>query len=435
MKLKLLPVSIGALAIGIAACTGDYLEFDKFEAAYTPTVAAPIARLSISVDDVLKRWESDIIKFHDPAVDPGDADSAFFLTLVYKDTLEPLSYPSGAPVSPITVNLPQEDVLLRIFGNLDDGDFRFVNPSVRFTLDNQTDIPFLLAFRDGAGGDLFTSRVGPGNVPIETTKREIEIIDPTHPYDIVVNGETTFTLDNDNIRYVDDPNDDKPMSSVIEPVPKKLYYGLDVKPTITGTTTGGDVNVYADVILPLEGYGNITFYDTATYEFFEAGDTIDFVKFIELRLIIDNGIPMEASVSGTLYDSTTTPWTALMALPLYSHDMASGSSTLDPERMVVGPADPGVDPSWETTPTQEISDIILTKDETVTFTDHSLGGSQNSLTQVEAFARGNKMIINANIQTAGAEGGTVSKLYSHYSMDIILGVRASVGLDLNDVLN
>jgi len=45
------------------------------------------------------------------------------------------------------------------------------------------------------------------------------------------------------------------------------------------------------------------------------------------------------------------------------------------------------------------------------------------------------MIINANIQTAGAEGGTVSKLYSHYSMDIILGVRASVGLDLNDVLN
>lgn len=408
----------------VTACKKEYFNPDNFAGgSFKPSVAVPLADLSISVDDILKRWETNVLQEYDPSVSSG-TDSVFFLQLIYTDSLDPADlgqFGTGGVIAPIPVPLPTEKVNLRIFETFDNGDFRLTNPSVRFNITNTSEYAFDLEFRDGDNADLYTEKQVNGQA---VERRDLEITDADHPYTIPARvssstaGELSFTLNNDNIRYVADPNDLEPMSSVLEPTPKFLYYGVTLTPQSSGTNTGGVLNLTAEVLLPLEGYGNITYFDTLNYSFVNEEEASQ-LNFAELRLIVDNGMPLEAVISAIVVDSVN--FDTIMELPIYENGDPKSSG------MIVGAAAPGPAPDYRPAEANtELSDIALYN------VDPNTG---ERLDQIQKLAKGNKIILKAVVQTTDYSNQQTVKMYSDYRMRVRLGVRAQASLDAGELID
>lgn len=412
MKKRLI-YSTMALVLATSACKKEYFETKRFAGgSYGPTVAVPIAELEMQLSDLLKKYDNEINLVYDPNVDLSNGDSAFYLELIFTDTLEPLSldnFDTLNIIAPITISLPKEKVDLRVFGSLD-GDpsnfFRLTNPSVRFNFENTTDYPFEIEFRDGTDTNLYTENTETGE------KRFLEIVGGNNPYTVPANsGSSSLVLTNDNVQNISSGSG--ALTEVFEPTPKFLYYGIDITPLGSGTNTGGHVQVYADVVLPLEGYGNIVYNDTSTYEVedFEEEGT-DNIDFVELRLIVENGLPMEAKISATVYDTTSGPWEPVLDLPLFENGQK------DVEGIVVRGAKPSSSP-----PFRPVGSVTET-------TDVRIEGAD-----LDAFLSGQKVVITANFYTSGYDDEDVVKLYDDYSLKVQLGARAKAAANIGDFID
>lgn len=417
---------LGALVAGtIAACNMDYFRPDMAAGgSYKPTVAVPLAKVQVSVGQLLSQYESNIILTED-----GDRS---FLTLIYRDTLEALNlsdYAVAGVVPPeLTIPMPSDRVDLRIFGDFEDGMFRLTNPRVMFEVFNTTSIPYELEFRDGDGNDFFTERKDGSN------QRFLEITDVNHPYFITANDSTDFEFSNSNLIYTDDPTDTTALTQVMEPTPKYLNYGVDI--TTKGTTNdlSGELEVVGSVFLPLQGYGNIRHQDTTAYEFIE-NEQVDDLNFVELRFIINNGIPLQGKINEAfIVDTTRTPWTKIMSLPLYDEN-GNISSILIPA------AEPGSQANgWKSTPVELLTDVILSRENMVQPVDMETGEDVGGkLNQIQALAMGNKVVLDIQVTSQGFDeddhfNSNEVKIYSDQEMIIELGVKAQASIELGDYI-
>jgi hypothetical protein len=427
MKQLLRGAAIAAVAIGsFTACNMDYFQTDNFAGgSYRPTFAVPIANINITVGQLLKQFENNIVLTEDPS-----DTSRSFLTLIFSDTLKAITmdqFGSGATIpAGAEVQLPKEKVDLRIFGNIKDGAFTLTDPSVTFELDNSTSTGYTVEFRDGVDTNFYTYNVN-------TSKSKfLEVTDANHPFPVDANSKGSFSLDNNNLQNVDvkgEPLPGKAMTDVMEPTPKYLYYGINLKTTESTSSLGGEVGVIANVFLPLQGYGNVTRRDTFKYEFLDT-DTISEVQvnFVELRVIINNGLPLEGKLSNAIVvDTTTSPWTQLMEIELAGEDGNPTDGILIPAA-TDGTAD------FHYTSQERLSDIILSNFEMVqpvNFANQVPVG--NEISQVEAIARGNKIMIDVQIITGN--NPEEIKMYSDQSMNIRLALRAQANLDLGAILS
>ena len=426
MKQLLRGAAIAAVAIGsFTACNMDYFKTDNFAGgSYRPTFAVPIANINITVEQLLGQYENNLVLIGEAP----DTGSRSFLTMIFTDTLDPITMgqfgagvaiPAGSKLS-----LPEERADLRIFGNISNGTFTLTNPSVIFTLTNTTKTGYSLEFRDGLNNSFYTQNVNTG-IPYY-----LEIKDePRHPYQIGKTGLDTFSLSNRNLEYPDFPGV-KAMTKVMEPTPKHLYYGIDLTTTETTTDLSGEVGIVASVFLPMRGYGNIVRRDTFEYEFLDT-DTISEVQvnFVELRFIINNGLPLEGTISGAIVvDTTTTPWTQLMEIELNDENGDATDGIFIPGAKAIPTEE------FKYTSEERLSDIVLSNFEMVQPVNLAnqvpIG---DEISEVEAIGRGNKIMLSVVIKTA--DNPEEIKMYSDQSMNIRLALRAQANMDLGTVLS
>jgi hypothetical protein len=433
MKNPLRGAIIASIALGsLGACNLDYFDVDKFAGgSYRPTLAVPLVEVNLTVADILKSYENNILLSPDQ-----DDTSRKFLTLVFSDTLDPISLNSYALAGIVpqgtTIPLPIEKVDLRIFGNLQDGSFTLTDPSVIFNLDNSTAATFDLEFRDGLNGEFYTQKVN------DVQKNYLEVTDALHPYPISANDLYDFTLNNDNLLYPNSPTE-LAMTRVINPTPKFLYYGVDLTTTNTTTNLDGKVGVVASVFLPLKGYANTGRKDTIAYEFISTDTGGAELNFAEIRLIITNGLPISGEIfSAEIIDTTTTPWTKMMNLQLNEED-----GTINTAGILIDGATGGSEANnWEYTPTEKLNDIILTNSKEVIDLVQPVEYGTNTpvglpMSKIEALGEGNKIVLEFNLKTSkiNADPKTVVKMYSAQTMNIKVGVRVQASLDLGAVTN
>lgn len=421
---------------GLGACNLDYFDGDKFAGgSYRPTVAVPLVNVNITVADLLKSYDNNIVLTEEPS-DTGDRS---FLTLIFSDTLDPISLDAyavgGAVPAGVTIPLPIEKVDLRIFGNFtgdSEAKFYLTNPSVTFDIDNTTAASYELEFRDGLNSDFYTQKVN------SSEKNYLEIIDPDHPYPIAASDVYSFTFNNDNLQYPDSPSEPA-MTRVIEPTPKFLYYGANLTTTNTTTDLSGDVGVVANVFLPLEGYAWATRTDTSKYEFITTDTGGVELNFAEIRLAISNGLPLSGTIESIqIIDTTQTPWIKMMDL-----DLSFVESNLDPGVSTDGLLIPGAEGGnqnndWVYTPKEIVNDIIITNStepadmvQPVIYGTNTLYGEPMS--QIEALGQGNKVMLSIDLKTS--EYNNDVKLYTDQSMNIKVGIRAQANANLGSALN
>jgi hypothetical protein len=418
MKRFLKNVGLGFLLFATAySCNLDY---------FNPTTfAVPIANLKLTVGDILKRFDNNIVL--------TDEGSRSFLTLIFTDTLEPIELDQFAQVGVVPQGTPipiaNEKVDLKLFGTFDNGSFQLTNPRVDFTIINTTKSSFELEFIDGNGGEFYTEKKD------GTNKRALEISsNAAHPYPIPMETTYKFSLDNSNVIYVDDPSGTLggAMTQVMEPTPKFLNYSVNLTTTNTNTLsqTGGNgsVQVLAGVFLPLEGFGDISYLDTANYEFIDTGQ-VDDLEYMEIRLIMNNGIPLECGlVQAVIIDTNTTPWTRMLELPLLNSDDSKSDGIVVPAATQ--------DANWKTTAIEKLTDIVLTKDELVQPTNNNNTNIAvgPEISQIEAVAKGNKLIIEVAIKTTGRDEQTSVKMYNDQFLKIRMGIKAQAGLELGEYI-
>lgn len=376
---------------------------------FRPTYAFPILDARLSIGDVVGARPNEVLQEYE--FGSGD-DSTFFLKLVYTDTLEPIQLlqfqnTNGTYDQPISIELPERNMFLRMLGATDNGSFQFSNPEVEFEFDNYTNMDYELAF-----DTIYTLNVN-------TNQRYYfnlqDGVIPVAAGDPTTGGITQYRITNDNT----DPTG--ALTVVFEPTPKYLYY-QPVLTSLGGTGISGDrVDIYAKVVLPFEGKGNVTYTDTVPYSFEEDLLTA-ILDFAFLRLSFTNGIPMEVKLSGQIVD--TTDFSVVADLPLYE---ATTGDFRDND--VIIPAAVQDDLSPTSNPTTEAqsqtTDIRIYRDNPITGED-----------DIANFAEGNAFILNLEFNTAGFEDGDFVKIYSTQYLKLNMGVKTRINAEVDvDSLN
>ncbi|GAB4378210.1 MAG: hypothetical protein Kow0075_07830 [Salibacteraceae bacterium] len=437
----------GTLLCGLVlhSCVKDILNIETISTTSANKYAVPLADLKISVADILNVRDDGVVRIYDPNVALPHGDSAFFLQIEFSDTITPVrmsDFPSAGGVVPAGANysVPKDRVDLKLFGNFENGYFRLTDPSVEFVVLNNTDFGFTLTFRDGTNNDLYTERKD------NTNTRYLRITDPDHPYSIPAkeaNGPSTysFNLNNSNVEYTAQPGSGDAMSQIMEPTPKYLYYGVNLRTTNFGTFTGSNdekIDVVATVKLPLEGYGRVAMNRHVPFSLTSlvAGDTnatqteqdsiidmvLETVKAVELRFNIENEIPLEAFIEAYAIDSNTQEY--YLRLPLYNDDRTT------PSNGIVIPAAESGNSSTNYRPlasTQKTTDAIIVNDKS-----NNVLYPDPNMTEMEALARANQILIQVALYSAEENGLGNSKpvrIYDDYKLHLKLGARLETAIN------
>jgi hypothetical protein len=412
-KSRLLRVAsaLSITAVVAVACNTEYFELNKISSdSFSPTFAVPIADMDITIGQLVNRYAKDLENVYDPNYSSG-SDSVFFLQIEYNDTLESIAGPSqdipaGFPADPIVFDL--DSVELNLFGELGGNDafFRLLNPSIKFTYLNSIDKAFELEF-----DTLYTKKIS------NNQTYPFRVIESLSPFPIAKPAtagaveESALELNNQTTAsYNGSAN---PMTNVIEPTPKFIYYGSTLTPVGTDAMkAGGEMKLISTVLLPLEGFGSLNFVDTTS---FEPVDTtyIAAVDEVLVRMLFTNGLPMDAEISVSIYDSTT--WTKVYELPVYDENGLEKPNGAFVEAAETGTASNDYRPGE---PTRFFSDIRMSADE------------------FRQVMKGNAMIINADIFTTGFDRTSADhvnsktiKMYTDYTIRVQLGLKTRLNID------
>lgn len=394
-----------------AACNTEYFELNKISSdSLTPTYAVPIADMDINVKQLVRRYAEDIDNIYDPNYSSG-SDSVFFLQIQYNDTIDAIPGPSqdipaGTPLPPIV--FPLDSIELNLFGELGGNDafFRLVDPSIQFTYINSIDKAFELEF-----DTMYTKKI------TNNSTYPFKVVDALSPFPIPkpegseTSTESALLLNNENTEsYNGSAN---PMTNVIEPTPKFIYYASTLTPVGSDATkAGGEMNLVSTVLLPLEGYGALNFKDTSS---FNPVDTtyLDAVDEVMVRFLFTNGLPLHAEVNVSIYDSTN--WTKVFDLPIYDEN---GDPKLNGTFVEAAEAGTAANDYRPGEPTRFFSDVIMNSDE------------------FRQVMKGNTMVVNADIFTTDFDrtssdhvNSQTIKFYTDYTIRVQLALKTRLNID------
>lgn len=403
-------VALLVLASISFACNKEYFEIKKITSdSINPTFAVPIADMDITIEQIVKRYADDLQNVYDPNYSNG-SDSVFFLQIEYIDTLAPLAGPSdaipaGSAFPPIPI--PLDSIELNLFGQLGGNDafFRLINPSVKFTFLNTIDKAFELTF-----DTLYTRRTSDNQI------YPFKVVDSSSPFQIDKGGTSSFTLSNDNTEsYNGDPN---PLTNVIEPTPKFVYYASTLNPVGTdATAAGGQIQVVSSVLLPLEGFASFAYNDTVPFSFTDTSQS-SIIDEVVLRMIFTNGLPLDAEIKVSIYD--TTQWNLIYELPVYDENG-------------------NVKPNGAFIEAAEVQDA--TKDYRPIAANRYFSDLKLTASEYKKAMAGNAMVINAKLFTTDFDrdnpdhlNSATVKMYTDYKIRVQMGLKARISGTPDDIL-
>ena len=293
-----------------------------------------------------------------------------------------------------------------IFRDLNNGVLHFVDPRVELTIFNSTGIPASVAFSSVYAPENAVAQEMGGsdidNFPI--------VASALMPGEVAIT-EHTFS----NLGTVPD------LTSILDEGPFKLVYTTALTTNPQGLQQNFLLDTSAlycdvDLVLPFYGYAdNFSLRDTLDLDIAdELGvgeeDVLSWedIKRVTIRLIADNGLPVD--VEGQVYfaDSLNTIIDSLF---------------VDHFEMIIqrGFVDFGLDPNDPnygkvTAPTWKITDIILTKEQVKYLIDH---GST-------------KVILNSRANTNESYNGEVVRFYPEYNLNLKLSAKVDTDIDLTE---
>lgn len=187
-------------------------------------------------------------------------------------------------INPETINFT-DSIAIRLFTNITDGTFSFTNPRITFDITNSFGIPIQLDFNE-----LKTINESSGQeYPLAGFNDQLTIPLPTT---MGQEASKTFELNKDNTTNMD---------QIVSSTPNYFFYDLDLNVNPSGAmaplhfiTRNSSLKLNAEVELPLEGFAyGFEFRDTLDFEVGEDFEDAEAINFVMLRLIIENGFPVD----------------------------------------------------------------------------------------------------------------------------------------------
>lgn len=278
---------------------------------------------------------------------------------------------------------PQKDTIeLTIFKNMNfGGNISLADPQVKLFLTNSYGVPVHASISkfDGVTSSGSTFPIIGANVP-----NPIPITSPT-PSQIGQSFTTKLVLDNTNSNF----------NAVLLNRPKYIIYDISTITNPNGkigpnfVLDSSKFNVDMEVELPL--YGKVSaleIQDTVDFEF----GGVDQLKSLMLRANITNGFPMDVGVQIFFTDST----------------YKTLDSLITPYKIIMPSAQ--VDNNGKVSvKTNQVTDIELSHD------------------KLEKLKNTRKLLIRGRLNTAN-NGNTDVKIYTDYTLDVKMGVKAKLGL-------
>ncbi len=308
------------------------------------------------------------------------------------------------------LDFPKDSVLMRVFGNFDGGTFTLTNPTVTFNVSNSFGVPFQCDFQE-----LFTENVNTGET------RDLLVNAETQTFNVDA-AETPGTTNVSSLEF-NNANTNGAMSDVIEPTPKFVIY--DIEGTSNpGSPTGNQnfitdesrIDVVADVLLPLEGFGELTLSDTLSYDEFLSPEEADRIESLLLRINVDNGFPLDGEMEayvGNFNETTGVLDTLFTLLGGDEPQMVLESGIVDPQTFKVSSS------------TAVTTDLELSRE--------ALNDEGETINQVKLLSEGNRIIITTRLTSTDYANRDVVKVYSDYMIGVRFGVKVGTALNADDL--
>jgi hypothetical protein len=272
-----------------------------------------------------------------------------------------------------------DSVLIRIFQNATEGVFELNNPKINFKMENSFGLPINLNL-----ANLRTINANNGQqLPLEGFD---PIIPVNFPNSIGESATTNFEMNSNNTTNI---------NAIIAPTPTYFYYELGVQTNPNGPT--GTLNflendskfvLTAEVDLPLDGLAHgFKISDTVDYSF----DNPDEIESVMLRLIADNGFPVQVGSQIIALDDNNN-----VVFTLF-----------DQAENLISPAPVDAD-GRVINSNKKISDVTLNE------------------AQVNLLGQVKKFIIAAEASTTEYQNGVYVKFFDTYKIDLKLAVQVQL---------
>ena len=371
---------------------------------WQPEIAIPLIHSRMSVEDILAPAEND--------KDNLGENSDGLMVLIYRDTLFSAlaqdfipGLPSGSILNgglaiggPHSVFLPIDslDLNLEVYNQVSGGSFYFENPRVSVIITNSAGIPIdmYLVIMDAwspTNGILPIELWGissPDSIKLDNT------IPPRYPANPGDTAVTVYTFDETNSNVKD----------FLQIAPKYIFYSVraivnpnaDTDPSFFVIDTS-QFSVEVEVQLPLHGTANfVTLGDTMPFELDINDPSGSDLTMLEATFMINtyNGFPADVNVQLLFLDTINNV--------IIDSLMPAGQA------LILAAAPVGPAPALRVTSIKhQLTEVFVDK------------------ARLDNIALAHKLIVRGQVSSNDG-GATVIKIYSDYTIEIKLGVRAKL---------
>ncbi len=280
------------------------------------------------------------------------------------------------------------NIELGFFDDFTDGDFEFENPQININISNSYGFPVEANITNFKG---YT----------ETDSVELTFLPGVNPFKIAYPKLAEFGETKDTVISINSDNSN--IGEFLALFPSEINYNISALSNPDGPGTSYNfvkddsrLDLDLEVILPLWFKANImAFEDTTDFDLSDETDKIDMINKLSVLLVVDNGIPFEINIQGTLTDS------------LYNEI----NTLFDPSSLpVIDCAVVGADGKVRE---------ATSKKSTISYDKSAI----DELKDVKY------LIITARIKTSDYSNNTMVKFYNNYSIDFNLGLDIDYSLN------
>jgi len=304
--------------------------------------------------------------------------------------------------------LSQDTSRITLFDDLAGGQIHFEDPQLNLIIGNTAGVDVQAQFSAVFAPDNSTT-VNLGGVGLNSLPL---IARATNPGDTTI---TTHTINNSNTSPT--------LSDLLDEGPGKIVYSSTASTNPSGVTNNfvlGDALVWCDaeVILPLYGWArNFTLSDTSDFDAISqlhidttGNFSIDDVEQVLIRIIVTNGLPIDAGVQLYFADTNNVVIDSLFKTSIGVENVF--------EHGIVDFSLPLSDPNYgkvmqETTKT---TDIILTQEMLRKLSDNNA----------------QKLIVKSVALTNNANLGQNVKIFPEYNIDVKVSAKVDFNIDLEN---
>ena len=290
-----------------------------------------------------------------------------------------------------TITINPDTLHIDVFDHAFNGSVYFKNPYVEIAIDNSYGLPIDMDFDTLS----IYSVIDDNNVYLYPGIIRIKAPDLTEI------GQTKRTV------YRVDTNNYPTIREMVHHAPKYIFFGVKGYINPDGHTNANfaldtsKFNVSVNLNLPLWGYASyFTLQDTMEANFSGAEQIINSTEWVNMRLIIDNGMPTDIFVQVYFDDSNG------VCIDSLYHDKDAGQVV---ETGVLGAGYKVV------SPTRKINDIRMTQ------------------AQMKKLLATKSVRFRAYARTTDLEHSQLVKFYSYYTIDFKLGIQVQ-GQNVNEQL-